>query len=73
MLLSFVIVTVLGLTAATLLMVEIFRVLPGGLSTIVLLSLLVFLAVVGHALFERVLSIPEFYRGLTPIVRYHGR
>ena len=69
--LSLVIVTVLGLTLSSLVVLEFLDILPTGLSMIVTLSLLVFVIVVGKAVLERALAIPNVYRGMTPVVRHH--
>jgi hypothetical protein len=71
LMLSLVIVSVLGLTLVSLLVVQFLDILPSGVSVTVMLSLLVFGIVVGRAMFERILAVPTIYRGLTPIVRHH--
>ncbi len=72
-LLSFVIVIVLAMMLATLLTLEFLKLLPEGLSTVIAMSLLAFLAVVAWALFERALSLPSISRGKTPVVRAYRR
>ena len=73
LLLSLIIVIMLGFALTTLLVLEFLEVLPGGMSTTMVLSLIVFLAVIGYAVYERALAIPSVYRGLTPVVRPGGQ
>jgi hypothetical protein len=73
MILSLLVASVLGLTVGTLLVVEVLQILPGGLSIIVGTSLLVFAAACAKAVFDRAVAVPSVSRGLTPVVRHHGR
>jgi hypothetical protein len=71
--LSLLVALVLGLALGTLIILEILQILPGGLGTIVGTSLLVFAAACAKAVFDRAVAVPAVSRGLTPVVRHHGR
>ena len=71
LMLSLVVIGVLGLAILCLLVFEFLDVLPTGVSLIVTLSLLVFVIVLGRAVFERVVAVPSLYRTMTPVVRHH--
>jgi hypothetical protein len=72
LLLSLVIVIVLGMALSTLLILEFLNVLPSGMSSVMILSLLVFIAVIGNAVFERAVALPSVYRSVIPVFRSGG-
>jgi len=72
-LLSLVISSVLGMTLAALVVMEVVQALPAGLAAVVVLSLFVSIFVLGKAVLERVLALPSVSRGSTPVVRNGAR
>lgn len=73
MLLALVVSALLALTLAALFLLEFLEMLPLGLAALVVVSLLAMFVVIGKAVLERALALPNTARSVTPVIRHGGR
>jgi hypothetical protein len=69
MALALLLVSIFGLAVSTLLLLEFLAAVPTAIGFVVLVSIVAAFVMLGRAVREKVASLPQLQRGLTPTIR----